>query len=519
MDKRNRYLVPLDLVMDYPVNWEFWRILRDLIQNFYDSIGYENFHKEFDYNHTVDKTGNITLTMKTKNHPFSYEWLTYFGGSTKTGQEGYVGNYGEGFKLCALCLVRMGCDFIMESQNWKLRPQVYTKKIDGQNTRMLGYQVEEREDDGETCLVVTGIDKSRERIIQEGLLEFFYQGNPLFGRCLADTEDYAVYERSEMRIPSAWWEKDYGLLYYRYLARGTLPFRLVVLAKTQKYDSEKRDRNTMYGFEIPSLIYKVACTMTPTDSYEMLRHMKNHWAEMPVMTSRWPLDLNTWYYVVCQLVRNMAMDDGIRERFVKDYPALLYMERTGSDPAQNRKIRQAKEWHRSSGKKEQLVNPIFRLLGVPSLLETYREHVEQTVFSVPDAKQERMDAILEAAYETVVQANLGQDEMPPKIVIGNDDSRNPMEFCSREYGQKRKRGRISRKYRVENILLKPEDYSEDCFPETFIKYCKGRFRAFGTDRSERMTVLLTYLGSWMYENWKELKKAEKRWKEAADATD
>ena len=48
MDKRNRYLVPLDLVMDYPVNWEFWRILRDLIQNFYDSIGYENFHKEFD---------------------------------------------------------------------------------------------------------------------------------------------------------------------------------------------------------------------------------------------------------------------------------------------------------------------------------------------------------------------------------------------------------------------------------------------------------------------------------------
>ena len=42
MDKRNRYLVPLDLVMDYPVNWEFWRILRDLIQNFYDSIGYES---------------------------------------------------------------------------------------------------------------------------------------------------------------------------------------------------------------------------------------------------------------------------------------------------------------------------------------------------------------------------------------------------------------------------------------------------------------------------------------------
>ena len=177
--KRNRYLVPLDLGHGLSGKLGILADSAGFNPNFYDSIGYEKFHKEFDYNHTVDKTGNITLTMKTKNHPFSYEWLTYFGGSTKTGQEGYVGNYGEGFKLCALCLVRMGCDFIMESQNWKLRPQVYTKKIDGQNTRMLGYQVEEREDDGETCLVVTGIDKSRERIIQEGLLEFFYQGNPL----------------------------------------------------------------------------------------------------------------------------------------------------------------------------------------------------------------------------------------------------------------------------------------------------------------------------------------------------
>lgn len=34
MDKRNPCFVPLDLVMDYPVNWEFWRVLRDLIRTF-----------------------------------------------------------------------------------------------------------------------------------------------------------------------------------------------------------------------------------------------------------------------------------------------------------------------------------------------------------------------------------------------------------------------------------------------------------------------------------------------------
>ena len=39
-------LIKLGIAMDYPVEWDFERILRDLIQNFYDSIGCENFAKE-----------------------------------------------------------------------------------------------------------------------------------------------------------------------------------------------------------------------------------------------------------------------------------------------------------------------------------------------------------------------------------------------------------------------------------------------------------------------------------------
>ena len=52
----------------------------------------------------------------------------------------------------------------------------------------------------------------------------------------------------------------------------------------------------------------------------------------------------------------------------------------------------------SEFRKEQLVNPIFRLLGVPSLLEVYRVHVEQAILSKPDVKQNRMGDILEEAY-------------------------------------------------------------------------------------------------------------------------
>lgn len=47
--------------------------------------------------------------MRTKGHSFRYEWLTYVGGSMKTeSSKQYIGMYGEGFKMCMLCLL---CDF------------------------------------------------------------------------------------------------------------------------------------------------------------------------------------------------------------------------------------------------------------------------------------------------------------------------------------------------------------------------------------------------------------------------
>ena len=40
-------IVPLNLVMSYPVYWGKYEIFRDFIQNFYDSVGYSNWEKAF----------------------------------------------------------------------------------------------------------------------------------------------------------------------------------------------------------------------------------------------------------------------------------------------------------------------------------------------------------------------------------------------------------------------------------------------------------------------------------------
>ena len=41
--------IPLGIATDYQVKWNVHRIIRDFIQNFYDSVGYGHFADEFQY--------------------------------------------------------------------------------------------------------------------------------------------------------------------------------------------------------------------------------------------------------------------------------------------------------------------------------------------------------------------------------------------------------------------------------------------------------------------------------------
>lgn len=42
-------MIPLGIAMDYRVKWSMHRIIRDFVQNFYDSIGCERSAEEFQY--------------------------------------------------------------------------------------------------------------------------------------------------------------------------------------------------------------------------------------------------------------------------------------------------------------------------------------------------------------------------------------------------------------------------------------------------------------------------------------
>lgn len=100
-------------------------------------------------------------------------------------------------------------------------------------------------------------------------------------------------------------------------------------------------------------------------------------------------DVNTKYYLVCQLVRNIVQDDAIAAAFKSKYKDFAYIERKTSDSIRNKLIDETKVWAQANNTKR-IVNPIFRLLGAESLVLKYQE-IKESQYKKPNA-MERAEA-------------------------------------------------------------------------------------------------------------------------------
>jgi len=136
--RKNGKLVLLNLVMGYPVNWTRFKVLRDFVQNFYDSIGFKQWTKRFSWR----QTGNSTV-MRAKNVEFDYQWLVHIGASTKREQPGkYAGKFGEGFKIASLVGFRdYKWNITMSSCDWRIYVTSSDFSIDGQCLERLAYHL------------------------------------------------------------------------------------------------------------------------------------------------------------------------------------------------------------------------------------------------------------------------------------------------------------------------------------------------------------------------------------------
>ncbi len=54
-------IMPLNIVTTYPVRWTKYKVFRDFIQNFYDSVGYWQWEERVHYAYNDKNTGEEGL--------------------------------------------------------------------------------------------------------------------------------------------------------------------------------------------------------------------------------------------------------------------------------------------------------------------------------------------------------------------------------------------------------------------------------------------------------------------------
>ena len=348
----------------------------------------------------------------------------------------------------------------------------------------------------------------------------------MFGEKIATADDYALYGRSAVKVPCTECKDIQGVFYYKYIARGRLPFPAVIhLTEAERVFDEDRSRDIVSQATVVGAVYEVAEKLSPEASFWLLGEMKDQWQDIPVFKKEYPADLNTWYYVICQLVRNISSDSKYVKRFVQEYPVdqYAYLDRIGSDYRKNRMLREAKRWFDEYNKdpdRRRLINPVFRLLGFPSLLTEYMES-RGTLYREPRGKEKECAELLRECARTIF-SQLNSREHLPEVMLYTENrlKKNRTDLyktvplhvetkAERIFSGKSSDKKI--KYRVKEVILEEADLSTEEFKRTLVKYVSACVQMYGMDRSARSSGVLTIIGAALYRSRNRVEEYTDRW--------
>ncbi len=226
------------------VNWDEVYVARDLMQNFFDA------NRDRLAEVRVERDG--TDVRISAPAPFNLERLFYLG--SEKGEDD-IGQYGEGFKVAATCLLRdHAVTPVAASGRDVLCLRIAEQAVADTQLYPVEYDFyRSAEEIPGTVLLLAGCSRKLAQALYEGLSHFFHAENPLLGpRRWSDyRDDFAVYDATDGK----------GHVFYRGLKRGEIEDIPVVLVINKKYEaierkvSKDRDRNA-FGDEVMGLFYR-----------------------------------------------------------------------------------------------------------------------------------------------------------------------------------------------------------------------------------------------------------------------
>ncbi|MEA3642088.1 MAG: hypothetical protein VBE63_19420 [Lamprobacter sp.] len=483
--------VPLNLIFDYPVHWSRYKVLRDLIQNFYDSIPRPEWAERFS-----QQVEQGRLTLISKDVGFSYDWLIPIGASTKRDGGGdYAGYFGEGFKIAALCALR-DFDWAIEvrSRDWHLRVVTDRLDVDGHHLKSLAYEIRTGlEPVADTLLTIAPFRDSA--TLETALLSFFYPDNPLLGEAIWTSPTAAIYHRSRQHkppdYPTTYNDQGPGILFAGFQALGSFSYPLVVCLHDHR--GNDRERNNLYRMDVVKLIGKVAIRLPPDAAGAVLRIFASRWYERP----RKRYDFDSWYPIIDNLVQRLAGCPEQAARFRADNPHLLVAAQVKrSDlPGYNRR-RQALAWIKGRGQRYRLVQEAFRALGYPSLEDACARADGFTITRDPDRGEIGRIAVLQSVAKDLLPDLLEQLELPPCKVIDNPGAVwQGMATCIRADATIALWRGLRIRYRLPFVALKATLLHQDGFSDAVSTYLHELGHVFGGDSSAAFSHALSEMMS------------------------
>ena len=291
-------------------------IARDLFQNYFDAN-----KNQLDQIRTTVDGNRVTIHGPAETN---LRRLFYLG--SEKGDED-VGQYGEGFKAAATCLLRNhGIEPIVVSGKRATVIRVSPDKVEGTELRPVLYDFFELVSpvDG-TFLILQGCSQKLITALEFGLRHFFYESNPLLGTLLWSTRNgFSCYESS----------KTDGYIFYKRLRRGVLrdlPIILVIekeYSKLEKLVGQDRDRK-VFGENVLKTFYKVfanGCSGYYRHSQAIIvEHAKAFWERgHPLLAEL--ADKNGWFHKWDPEILQRVFGDGYFARAESDKNNVTHWE-------------------------------------------------------------------------------------------------------------------------------------------------------------------------------------------------
>ncbi len=484
-------LITLNLIYDYPVRWSKYKVLRDLIQNFYDSVTHQDWHKRFSYRRIGE-----SICFEAQNVSFSYDWLIHIGASTKREKPGeYAGYFGEGFKIAALCAVRdHGWQLEMASQDWRLTVVTSQVEVDGRPLTSLAYRVWcQDEHFPNTTLLIQPFSAQDEQLLESVSYSFFYQQNPLFGEEIWSSKRSAVFYRSSRNKPAHYpTTSSYngaGIVFAGYQALGSFDYPLIFCAHGYRHDD--RERNYFFKMDVIKVIQQVVEELPPAAAATVLQVLKNRWYDNP----KKQYDFETWHSIIRTLTSRISTSPEEKQAWQARYPHLLVARPVKrSDIPSYNKRRQALAWLRNSETKYKLVQSGFALLGYPSLEEACAKEEGFAVTREPLEQELARIKLLEAVAQILLVTYLQQIELPPcKIIKDEGASWRGMATCVPIKTPITVSAPMPIRYRLSHIALKRSLLLSDDFGAVLSTYLHEVAHMFGPEGSASFSKALTFL--------------------------